>query len=397
MSHEASGTHRRPRGEPRPESGGTQVFPLPPRAPERSVEAPVATDGAAVAVLTTVGVGAGPAAPPSPASLPRPARPAQTRAPQEPTRIFVLSSGSPAGDGQPLAGGEVSRRTATFASPPFAPVPNVVAPPRGAGVIARLRPPSAARALSKAKPSADASPAARAPAAPRLRAFDDVRARVTAWATAQTLTAPVAEVAQAVAKADQAAAKVQTALEAGEARPRCASLGLLARLRALPPARKLCLVVLAMTAVVSGGSLAGRSIAQTRVAKTAAAKPAAARPAVSSSAAAAPEPSAAVRPAAVVPVTDARVEAARVESAPAERETPAAAATPVASPKAASLADPPSAASSATLSRRAVDALLAGDRAAALPLYRQLARAEPERRVYREAVRLLAQPVAETP
>jgi hypothetical protein len=50
-----------------------------------------------------------------------------------------------------------------------------------------------------------------------------------------------------------------------------------------------------------------------------------------------------------------------------------------------------------TLARQAVDALLAGDRPRALLYYRELSRKAPDRRVYREAVRLLAPSAPTTP
>jgi hypothetical protein len=435
VSRETLGTELRRRVEPKPQSAGTQVFPLPPRACERNVgahvETPVGADRGGVSVLTTVGVGAAPAAPPSLPSLPSLSRPAPrtlARAADEPTCIFVLAPGLSAEDGVAPASGAPSRRTATFASPPFAPVPNVVAPPRGAGVIARPPASGASRALPKAKPRADASPAATAPGAPLLRAFDDARARMTTWATAQTLSAPVAELARAVADADRAPARAQTAIDAAKgSRPPRASLGLLARLRSLPTARKLSLVVLAMTVVVSGGSLLGRSVAQTAqatagktavaqttaretsAAQTSAAQTAAPKKTAPQTTAAPTRPSAADR-APAVPAAG-LASAAPVDAAPSESEV-AAAAAPVgaapsegevsaaAVPSSAERGSPPnpsSAPGSATRARRAVDALLAGDRVAALQLYRELSREEPGRRVYHEAVRLLAQPAPAAP
>jgi hypothetical protein len=53
--------------------------------------------------------------------------------------------------------------------------------------------------------------------------------------------------------------------------------------------------------------------------------------------------------------------------------------------------------SEATLARQAVDALLAGDRSAALQHYRELSRTAPDRRVYREAVRLLSPSTSSSP
>jgi hypothetical protein len=357
MSFESSGTFRRSSAGGPPRSGGTQVFPLPPRAAEKGASGPAtgSADTSAVSVNTTVGVGGPPSAPT--AQPPRPARRTPpARDVNEPTRIFVVSPEPPAGGDAP-AQAELNRRTATFASPPFSPVPALKS------VV-----------LAVAKPKL--GPAAKASAPPLLRAFDDVRARVTTWATAKTITAPVAEVAQAVADADRKAAdaRAEKVGAAGPAPPR-PSLGLLSRLRRLPT-RKLSMLLLAMTVVVSGGSFVGRTVARKRAIASRASVAAAPRPPAEPA-----QPSAAPPPPPAAPVEVAPVEASHPPPAPAHL-----AATPDGS-----------APHEATLARRAVDALLAGDRATALRHYRELSRREPGRRAYREAVRLLALAPSDTP
>lgn len=370
MSFKSSGTYLRRSGGGKPPhaNGGTQVFPVPPRTTENGAPGPASSAHTpAVSVLTTLGVGGPPSAPAQ-----QPPRPARRTTPahdaNEPTRIFVLPPGPSAG-GDAAANVEMGRQTATFASPPFTPVPTVIRTrvplPAGSSV-----------ALAVARPKVDATPHPQASAAPLLRAFDDVRARVTSWATAKTITAPVAEVAQAVADAERTAAKARTGtLDAGTPEPRRRSLGLLARLRLSSPAtRRLSVLLLAMTAVVSGGSFVGRTLAKKRAVGS------------SASAAAAPAPPARVAPAEVPPAEVPRAEAPRIEvvnDQPA-RDNPAATLDS-------------SAPHEATLARRAVDALLAGDRAKALRHYRELSRKEPERRAYREAVRLLAPAPSDTP
>jgi hypothetical protein len=168
MNVKGSGTCLRPGGAkpPRP-GGGTQVFPVPPRAAERGTPGPAAGSASTpeVSVLTTVGVGGAPSTAQPPARPPRRTKPAHDV--NEPTRIFVLSPGASA-EGDAPAKAEVSRQTATFASPPFAPVPAVI----------RTRAPQIAGssiALAAAQPKVDPRPAAPTSAAPLLRAFDDVR------------------------------------------------------------------------------------------------------------------------------------------------------------------------------------------------------------------------------
>jgi hypothetical protein len=207
---------------------------------------------------------------------------------------------------------------------------------------------------------------------------------VTTWATARTIAAPVAEVAQAVADADRKAAKAQTGtVGTSEPRSRRPSLGLLSRLRESSPAtKKLSMLLLAMTAVVSGGGFAGRTIARKGIIG-------------GSASAAAPAPSRAARvepqPAPLPPPAPASVEMPAAEAPGAGViHAPPAQDKPIATPE----SSPPHA---ATLARRAVDALLAGDRATALRHYRELSLEEPERRAYREAVRLLVPAPPETP
>lgn len=372
MSSRSSGTYQRSPGgqQPPQQNGGTQVFSLPPRASDPGAPAPAArpADTSAVSVLTTLGIGGAPEVPTgqSPRAV---RRTTPARDVNEPTRIFVVSPGPSAPEAAPESS-EPSRRTATFASPPFAPVPNAK---------------SIARAL--AKPRLDPGPPALPPAAPLLRAFDDMRARVTTWATAKTIAAPVAEIAEALADAGRKAARAPTETpDAGQIESRAASPGLLARLfQPAPATRKLSVLLLAMTAVVSGGSFVGRSVARRGIiGSTSAAaprppvapiRPSAARleaPAATVAAGAAPSPPVAVAPVAAAPVA----------AAPAEVHAPRAAELGVSTPDGRP--------HELTLARRAVDALLAGDHATALQHYRELSRIEPERRAYREAVRLLA-------
>jgi hypothetical protein len=386
MSFKSSGTYRRVSGggEP-PQSGGTQIFPAAPRAADNGSpgSATASANTPAISVRTTVGIGG--ALDAAAGQPPRPTRRTPARDVNEPTRIFVISPGPSAPDaGAPS--NEVSRRTATFASPPFAPVPAVV----------RARPPQPAGssiALAGAQPKVDANPAAKTSAAPLLRAFDDVRARVSTWATASTITAPVAEVAAAVADAERRAAKAPGGTpETGGLDPAPPALGLLSRLRQSSPAtRKLSMLLLVMTAVVSGGSFVGRTIARKGIGggsmSTASAAPS--QPAAGVSPSAAPQRP----PAAPVEVAP---EEAPAEEAPAE----VAPAVPMPAPPARgarAVAPDSPAPRSVTLARRAVDALLAGDRATALRHYRALSLEEPERRVYREAVRLLASAPPDAP
>jgi hypothetical protein len=384
VSFKSSGTYLRRSGGGKPPqaNGGTQVFPVPPRASENGARGPAGSaDTPAVSVLATVGVGG----PPSAAAQqpPRPLRrTTPTRDANEPTRIFVMPPGPSAGGDAATV--EMGRQTATFASPPFTPVPTVIrtrAPqPAGSSIV-----------LAVAKPEVDAIHHAPATAAPLLRAFDDVRARVTTWATAKTITAPVAEVAQAAADAERKAAKARTgALDAGRLEPRRRSLGPLSRLRRSSPAtRKLSVLLLAMTAVVSGGSFVGRTLAKKRVVGgSVSAAPAAPGPParVEPSAAPLPQPAPRIE---VATAAVATVEAASAEAPPAGVPVLEVAPAEVARDNTAATPDS-TAPHERTLARRAVDALIAGDRATALQHYRELSRKEPERRAYREAVRLLA-------
>lgn len=368
MSFKSSGTYpRRSGGGKPPQNGGTQVYSVPPRASDNGTPGPAAgsADASAVSVRTMVGIGGALSAPAG--QPPRPMRRTPARDVNEPTRIFVVTPGPSTPDAS-AATDEVSRRTATFASPPFAPVPNAK---------------SIARAV--AKPKVDANPATTTSAPPLLRAFDDVRARVSSWATASTIAAPVAEVAAAVADAERRATKAQSAaLDTGELEPAGPAHRLLSRLRQSSPAtKKISMLLLAMTVVVSGGSFVGRTIAKRGIIGRSAS---AAKPAPSQPAAGVKPPSAAPLP---PPVT--AVEVAPAEAAPAEP-------SPAPPARAALLATPDSKAPhSLTLARRAVDALLAGDRATALRHYRELSLEEPERRAYREAVRLLASAPSTTP
>jgi hypothetical protein len=386
MSFKSSGTYLRSGGGKPPPSGGTQVFAVPPRVSDSGTPGPAAgaADTSAVSVRTTVGIGGAPSAPAGPP--PRPVRRTPARDVNEPTQIFVVTPGPSTPDAS-AASAEVSRRTATFASPAFAPVPAVV----------RTRAPQPAGssiALGVPKPKADATPAAKTSAAPLLRAFDDVRARVSSWATASTITAPVAEVAAAVADAQRRATKEPSAaLDAGGLEPAGPALGLLSRLRqSSPSTKKISMLLLAMTLVVSGGSLLGRTIAQQGIVGS---RASAAR-AAPSQLAAGVKPSAAPLPPPAAPVELARAEEAPAEVAPVQ--VAAAEPMPAAPVRAALPATPGSKAPHAvTLARRAVDALLAGDRATALRHYRELSLEEPERRAYREAVRLLASAPSATP
>jgi hypothetical protein len=196
-------------------------------------------------------------------------------------------------------------------------------------------------------------------------------------------------VAAAVADAERRAAKAQGApLDAGGLERPGPALGLLSRLRqSLPTTRKISMLLLAMTVVVSGGSLVGRIIAKRGIvgrsvsaARTAPSQPAAG---VKPSAAPLPPPIAAVE---VAPAEATAAENAAAEPSPAPPVRAALPATPASK-----------APHSLTLARRAVDALLAGDRATALRHYRELSLEEPERRAYREAVRLLASAPSATP
>jgi hypothetical protein len=389
MSFKSSGTYpRRSGGGKPPQNGGTQVYSVPPRASDNGTPGPAASsaDTSAVSVRTMVGIGGALSAPAG--QPPHPVRRTPAREVNEPTRIFVVTPGPSTPDAT-AGSDEVSRRTATFASPPFAPVPAVI----------RTRAPQPAGSSAAAKPKADADPAAKTSAAPLLRAFDDVRARVSSWATASTITAPVAEVAAAVADAERRAAKAQSApLDAGGLEPAGPALGLLSRLRQASPAtKKLAMLLLAMTIVVSGGSFVGRTIAKRGILGSSVS---AAR-AAPSQLAAGVKPSAASLPPPVAPVEVASAEVAPAEVAPAEvAPAEVAPADPMPAPPArgALPATPDSKAPhSVTLARRAVDALLAGDRATALRHYRELSLEEPERRAYREAVRRLASAPSATP
>jgi hypothetical protein len=241
-----------------------------------------------------------------------------------------------------------------------------------------------------AKPVVDANPTAKTSAAPLLRAFDDVRARVSSWATASTITAPVAEVAAAVADAERRATKAQSAtLDAGPLEPPGPALGLLSRLRQSSPAtRKISMLLLAMTVVVSGGSFVGRTIAKRGIVGSgvSVARAAPSQPAAGVKPSTPLPPPAELAPAEAAPPEVASVEVAPAEAMPAPRARDALPATPDSKAQ-----------HSVTLARQAVDALLAGDRATALRHYRQLSLEEPERRAYREAVRLLASAPSATP
>jgi hypothetical protein len=397
MSFKSSGTYLRLSGDGKPpQSGGTQVFPVPPRATDNgSSGAPAGScDTSAVSVRSTVGIGGAPDA--SAGQPPRPARRTPARDVNEPTRIFVISP-SPSTPDAAAPSEEVSRRTATFASPPFAPVPAVVRAraPQAAG---KSIPPAAAQ------PKADANLEAKTSAPPLLRAFDDVRARVSSWATASTITAPVAEVAAAVADAERRAARAHDGtLDAAELEPPRPALGVLSRLRQSSPAtRKISLLLLAMTVVISGGSFVGRTIAKKRIAgsSVSAAKAAPSQPPATIKAGAAPLPPPAppveVAPAEEAPAEEAPADVTAAEVAAAE----VAAAKPMpAVPARGALPATPDDRSphSVTLARRAVDALLAGDRATALRHYRALSLEEPEQRAYREAARLLTSAPPDAP
>jgi hypothetical protein len=375
MSFKSSGTYPRLSGGGNPpHGGGTQVFPAPPRATDNANPgaAPGCADTSAVSVRTMVGIGGAPSA--AAGQPPRPVRCTPARDVNEPTRIFVVSPG-PSAPGAAAPSDEVSRRTATFASPPFAPVPALI----------RTRAPQPGGSSAGAKPVVDANPAAKTSAAPLLRAFDDVRARVSSWATASTITAPVAEVAAAVADAERRATKAPNAtLDAGQLEPPRPALGLLSRLRQSSPAtRKLSMLLLAMTVVVSGGSFVGRTLAKKGIVGSS----------VSVARAAPSQPAAGVKPSTPLPPPG---ELAPAEAAPPE--VASAEAMPAPPARAALPATPDGKAQhSVTLARRAVDALLAGDRATALRHYRELSLEEPERRAYREAVRLLASAPSATP
>jgi hypothetical protein len=265
------------------------------------------------------------------------------------------------------------------------------------------------------------------PPAPLLRAFDDGRPRANTWSTAQTISAPMAEVVaeQASAKAPvvrsepadvpskdvpskdaarENAASENAASEPTKPKPRTAkprSLSrdqLLERLRQSSGAsKKLLAFAVASAVVVSLGTLVGGNLAKGVVpARTS-------KPAVATSATTQVEANAAVPAPATPPEpeppssTPAEVTSAEPTS---ERAPTITITDPEPSRSEPSPAEPsrdrPSAAPDGktshevTLARQAVDALLAGDRPKALQHYRELSRKAPDRDAYREAVRLLS-------
>ncbi|HTV21983.1 MAG TPA: hypothetical protein VMG12_25010, partial [Polyangiaceae bacterium] len=392
MSFETSGTYARPSGdgaEPPHAQNGTQVFPLPPRPAENAGRAGAAA-APEVSVRATVGVGETLA----PATPPRPVR-RTPRDVNEPTRIFAISAAASDADGATPAavsaipasphtasdikanddngGGEVSRRTATFASPPFAPVPNSKVVARA---VAKPSAPAPRPAVVHTTRTLSVQPAPAPKASgPLLRAFDGARASANTWSTAKTVNAPLPQVAEVEARAaasDVTKAWGKTAprrtpkMPSGAPAQAGANPGsgvlpqLVASLKLSSPTRKISLVMLALTAVLSSGSFVGRAVAK-KAGLRDVVSAAVAAPAKLAAAAKADAPRKSGAPASAVVPTSAAV-------APA---TPVPAAVPRSAPAAAA---PKGSASDVTLARRAVDAVIAGDRARALALYRELSR-----------------------
>ena len=316
----------------------------------------------------------------------RPALHTPSRNANPTTRIFVVA---PAPEpSQPSRSAAVPPpRAAAAPNPPLAkvlirPNPNVTLPRKTemfTPVANSTRSVSSKLVQTFAGPTFTAEPDAgrhgpprgRAPA-PLLRAFDDARAREPTWATATTLSAPRSQL-----EARERAAKAQGEAPGDTAQPArsTASGGALRDLRGSPLVTKA--LVAAVTAIVCSGALATRGM-WTRSSAQAARRGSA----IATAVAPAPAPLRAA-PAATVSAPPAR--AAHVEPIVNASTAPAV-------PETADVAP-----GELTLARRAVDAVLSGDRSRAREYYQQLSRQAPDREVYREALRLLAPSKPETP
>lgn len=348
MSSKNSRTHGSPETSRRPDANApTRLFAVPPRLSESRASASCPSG----ALPSSEGATQNRARKLPPPRRARPATP--TIEVNEPMLVYLDSPPRRgAGDARPAHA--ALRPKTTDTAPSVAPVPIIA--------ITQHRSPGS----SPARPLA----------AELLRAYDQQRRRPANWTTAKTIDSSLTPFAMPNGIGSRAVGQDEPVRTAPESRPASPQRPL-SRLRPSRVATKKILAVFVAAAVlVALGTVAGQTIAKVvsdRASSVVASNVAASNVTASN-----------------VAASSAETTQASPDGTPRTFDDPVEHATP--SRHLAAAAPRISAPSGGTLARQAVDALLAGDRARALLLYRELSRKAPAREDYRKAVRLLTPP-----